>query len=69
MCPLPSCCKIASQIRGKLPHVFLDHDVTGPRNMALRHDAERKARAKAYADTRRGAKSSSLRVGDSVLVK
>ena len=57
------------KIREKLPHVFLDHVVTGPRNTALTHNAERKARPKAYADTRRGAKSSSLRVGDSVLVK
>ena len=53
------------KLRGKLP------DISTPRNdiEARDTDAENKSKYAEYADQRRGAKPSSVRVGDEVLVK
>ena len=56
-------------IRGRLPHLEHGIDAQAVRNKALAKDSEAKARMKTYADTRRHARPSTFKVGDSVLAK
>lgn len=53
------------KLRGKLPDISTPRDDIEARDT----DADRKGKAKEYADERRGAKSSSVQVGDEVLLK